>query len=63
MSKLLTISELAERMNFKPRTVKGWVQKRIVPFKKMPGGDIRFDPNEIERWLDRKSVKVKSQIQ
>jgi excisionase family DNA binding protein len=57
MTTLLTISQLAEKVNFKPRTIKGWVQKRVVPFKKMPGGDIRFDPEEIQRWLDRKSVK------
>jgi excisionase family DNA binding protein len=57
MTTLLTISQLAEKVNFKPRTIKGWVQRRVVPFKKMPGGDIRFDPDEIQRWLDRKSVK------
>lgn len=57
MSNLLTIQQLADKVNFKPRTIKGWVQKRVVPFKKMPGGDIRFDPDEIQRWLDNRSVK------
>jgi excisionase family DNA binding protein len=59
MTTLLTISQLAEKVNFKPRTIKGWVQKRVVPFKKMPGGDIRFDPEEIQKWLDNKTVKPK----
>jgi DNA binding domain, excisionase family len=60
MANLLTIDQLAEKVNMKPRTVKGWVSKRVVPFIKMPGGDIRFDPEKIESWLTNRTIKPTS---
>jgi excisionase family DNA binding protein len=57
MSDLLTIPQLAKKINLKPRTIKSWVEKRTIPFIKLPGGDIRFDPEYIENWLKIRTVK------
>lgn len=52
LSKLLTVDELAERLN----VPKGWIYERTsrgeIPFHKI-GKYVRFDWNEIRIWLER----------
>jgi excisionase family DNA binding protein len=57
MTNLLTIPQLAEKINVKPRTIRSWVEKRTIHFIKLPGGDIRFDPEKIDSWLSIRTVK------
>lgn len=62
MSTLLTIAEVAERLKISTSTMYKWVEKKKITFIKLPGGDIRFDEDTLQGWLDRKTVKAQKQI-
>ena len=49
---LLDLSSVAERLNVNQRHVRRLVAERRIPFLKW-GHLLRFDPAEIEAWLDR----------
>ena len=48
--RLWTVTELAEFLGVRPKTVYGWVEQGSVPHYKI-GGRVRFDWGELERWL------------
>lgn len=48
--KLLNITQLSEAICVKPKTIYDWVHKEQIPYMKL-GHLLRFDPNEIDRWL------------
>ena len=48
---LLTIAEVADRLGVQVRHVRRLVAERRIPYIKW-GHLIRFDPDDIERWLD-----------
>lgn len=48
---LLSIGEVALRLNVQTRHVRRLVAERRIPYIKW-GHLIRFDPDEFERWLD-----------
>lgn len=55
MEHLLTVEELAERLQVKPRTVYQWVQERYVPVIKL-GSLVRFSPSNVSKWLKTREV-------
>lgn len=52
---LLDVAELAERLRVTERFVRRLVDERRIPFLKV-GKFIRFDPEEISKWIDDKRV-------
>lgn len=52
--KLLDISQLSEIINIKKKTIYDWTHKGLIPYVKV-GRLLRFDINDIERWLKRNS--------
>ena len=52
--KLLDISQLSEIINIKKKTIYDWTHKGLIPYVKV-GRLLRFDLNDIERWLKRNS--------
>jgi excisionase family DNA binding protein len=46
---LWNVMQVAEFLGVRPSTVRDWVYKRKIPFRKA-GESLRFDPEEIERW-------------
>ncbi len=50
MRKLLTISELSTLLNIARKTVYNLVYRREIPFVKV-GGSLRFDPDQIDKWI------------
>jgi excisionase family DNA binding protein len=60
MTELISVQQLAEKINFAPRTIYRWVSDRRIPFVKMPGNDIRFDKQKIESWIENRTVKSKN---
>lgn len=56
--RLLGIDALAESLGVKPRFVRRLVAERRIPFLKV-GRFVRFDPGELDVWLDRQRVEVK----
>lgn len=50
-AKLVDIAWVADRLDVTVRHVRRLVQEKRVPFIKW-GHLLRFDPDEIERWID-----------
>jgi len=48
---LWTVKELARRLQIKPSTLYAWAGQGKIPCRKIYGL-VRFDPREIEGWLD-----------
>lgn len=53
MEKLLTINEVADLLQVKESTIRAWVFRKKIPFKKIHH-NIRFRPKEIEDFIEGK---------
>lgn len=51
---LMTVEELGELFQKKPRTIRDMVYRGKIPHLKI-GRSIRFDPNVIQDWLRKNS--------
>ena len=56
------VRDVADRLDESIWVVYKWVQHQKIPHYRIPGGgnhdDIRFDPDDIERWIKSNSRKV-----
>jgi len=52
LTRLLTISEVADALNGDVRHVRRLVYERRIPYLKW-GHLLRFDPEEIQEWIDQ----------
>ena len=48
-----TVTDLAEYLSVREKTVYDWVHKREIPFQKV-NRLLRFRPSDIEKWLSSK---------
>lgn len=56
MKRLLSYTELAELTGIPRGTLSRWVSEGKVPHLRFGTRSVRFDPDEIERWLDEHRV-------
>ena len=56
MKKYIGVKELAEYISVKPSTIYQWVHEGYIPHYKI-GGCVRFNIEEIERWIKKKKAK------
>jgi excisionase family DNA binding protein len=49
--KMLSLSEMAHRLNFHPKTFRKYVIENQIPHIKL-GRDMRFDATKVERYLE-----------
>ena len=55
-SQLLKVTDVAQLLNVKPRTIYEMVAQQRIPYRKPPGSNIlRFDLDEILAWTRRKN--------
>ena len=54
---LLTVKDMATRLQVKEKTIYAWASQRKIPSVKV-NGVIRFDAREVEQWLQRCHVPV-----
>ncbi len=54
-NRLLTVDEVACRLQVKPRTVYHWVHERYIPSIKL-GSLIRFDQTSITTWVRKRET-------
>lgn len=54
---LLTVHEMASRLQVKDKTIYAWVSQGKIPCMKL-NGVIRLDERDIEQWLQRCHVSV-----
>jgi excisionase family DNA binding protein len=57
MKPLLDIDQCSDLVNLKKSTLYKKVCKREIPFVKI-NGSLRFRPEEIEEWIEEKSVEA-----
>lgn len=48
---MLTVKELASRLNISPKTVYQWAKEGYIPSYKL-GDCWRFDENDVRQWLE-----------
>lgn len=51
MATLWRVEEAAEYLGIRPKTLYEWVRHDRVPYRKI-GFNVRFDPEELERWTE-----------
>jgi excisionase family DNA binding protein len=54
MEKLLTVAEIAILIGVKKSTIYQWTHQDYIRHIKL-GNLVRFKPNQIEKWLDKKA--------
>ena len=57
MDKLLTLAEVAERLNTTPRHVRRLVFERRIAYRKL-GRYVRFHPDDLEEYITANRVEV-----
>ncbi len=62
MEKLLTAKQLSEILEVKPDTVYDWVSRGLIPYVKL-GRIIRFNKNEIFRWVETRTIRPRASAQ
>ena len=55
MDRLLTIDDLAEWLQVKPRTIYQWVHEGYIPVIKL-GSLVRFDQASITAWIRKREA-------
>ena len=50
MDTLMTITDVAEKMQLTEAAIRKFILQKTVPYIKI-GGSIRFNPSEIEEWI------------
>ena len=53
MDRLLTVEQLADWLQVKPRTIYGWVHEGYIPVIKL-GTLVRFDQASVIAWLKKR---------
>lgn len=61
MQPLIKIPDVAVWLNVSEKTVYRMVKEVTIPFIPVKGG-VRFDPGQLEQWLQKRAVKPKNAI-
>ena len=63
MPRMLTVTQLAQRLQVNPETVRRWARNKIIPAIKISAakkGVWRFPLSEIERWERRNLTGIQN---
>lgn len=60
MKELLTVKEAAPILKIHPQHIYRLVYQKRIPYIKKPGLGIRFDPDEIEKWIEEGKVQTQN---
>lgn len=58
MPTLLTISQVAEKLRVKERTLRIWIRDGKISALKLPNGEWRMKEEHLEGWLNKRTVKA-----
>ena len=58
--RLIDIGEVSRRLGVSKNTLYDWCAFGRIPYIKLGGKFVRFDPAEIGRWLESKKVAVQN---
>ncbi len=61
--KLMTVTDVAERLGYSVGHIYNLVKDRAIPFKKLSRKALRFEADEIERWIAERDSQNQKQPQ
>ncbi len=56
--KLLTVSEVAQRLRCRKETVRDWIGKGLLPARQLPGGYFRVRERDLDTFLQPVEAKA-----
>src|SRR5688572_5888694 len=54
---LMSVDEVADRLQVSRSTIYGWIATKKIPFLRVGGRIVRFDPDVLASWLDEAKVR------
>jgi excisionase family DNA binding protein len=54
--RLWTAREVAEALGFSTETILRWTREGKLPGRRMPGGALRYRPEDLDAWLDARTT-------
>ena len=51
-----TIANESKRLGISERTLRTYLHQKDLPFFRLPGGDVRLNPSEVDTWLAGRRV-------
>ncbi len=54
--RLLTARDVAELLAVSPESVLRWTRRGDLPALRLPGGAVRYRPDELDAWLEARST-------
>ena len=51
MEEFLTVKQVAKLLNLRERAIRYYMEKRLIPYIKLPGGSVRFSREDVQEWL------------
>lgn len=61
-TKYLTPAHLSKLLGVSRKTVYGWVYTKRIPYFKICGRLVRFNPDEITKWLSKMKIEPTNKI-
>jgi excisionase family DNA binding protein len=61
MSTLLTIEQVCEKLQVSRPTINRWMAEKKISYVKA-GKRVRFRPEHLEEWIDKKTIKAVKKI-
>lgn len=52
-----TIANEARRIGISERTLRTYLHEQGLPFIRLPGGDVRLSPSDVDEWMADRRVK------
>jgi excisionase family DNA binding protein len=56
--KLMTARSVADMFDVSPETILRWTRRGTLPAIRLPGGAIRYRPDELESWLADRATSL-----
>jgi excisionase family DNA binding protein len=60
-TKLWNVNEVAEFLNLAPGTIYHFLSEHKIPFIRISGRCVRFDPKQIEAWVAQRSEEPEAE--
>lgn len=53
---LLNVKDLAARLRMSECQIYTWVNEKKIPYIRLDHSSLRFDPDDIKKWIDQQKV-------
>ena len=57
---ILGVREAAILLGIGPKKLRSWTKSRVIPFMAYPGGILKFQRDDLVRWMESKTFVPKS---